>query len=449
MIVRQCPTQTHKRHLWATLSSPRCLRGLTTTGHTLGRCLAPLVCGQSPGFDPIPVAGVSGGTTTSLETTDDGNEDNIQHLKIYAKDSLDRFGDDLFCILLSYLSLEDRFRCECVSKQFQRTVFDSETMTQTMETFAIKCPNIETIDCRGMILNEQTFILLDTLRDNCQHLREIYVRFGSTSDEWTQLLQPLITRMIIDWQSDPKESIINNHRLSHLSISSIDKVFDNTSGQLMAKNLLTFEFTFKGNDINSQLLSRFVADNQSLRCLVVNTIIFLGQNSVRIFADQLSRLTQLRELTLDLWHYDNSLADSLRTIGVNCKQLKRLSLVLKTNEGLGVQTLDSLQSFRRLKRLDLTLGSNQYWFWGRSRQKFNISVPGLKIMHLSLNLQQIVCNLLNNYQNHSPLLQCLSNGCQNYGTECLSHLSRLPALQTLDFWTTDLRNHYTRDHNFQ
>ncbi|CAG2101382.1 unnamed protein product, partial [Medioppia subpectinata] len=60
---------------------------------------------------------------TSLETTDDGNEDNIQQPQIYAKDSLDRFGDDLCALLLSYLPLEDRFRWECVSKQFQRTVF--------------------------------------------------------------------------------------------------------------------------------------------------------------------------------------------------------------------------------------------------------------------------------------------------------------------------------------
>ncbi|CAG2123271.1 unnamed protein product, partial [Medioppia subpectinata] len=62
---------------------------------------------------------------TSLEATDDGNEDNKQQPKLYAKDSMDRFGDDLFGLILSYLLLEDRFRLECVSKQFQRTVFES------------------------------------------------------------------------------------------------------------------------------------------------------------------------------------------------------------------------------------------------------------------------------------------------------------------------------------
>ncbi|CAG2101738.1 unnamed protein product [Medioppia subpectinata] len=60
-----------------------------------------------------------------IETKKDCNGDNNYQTQIYAKDSLDRFGDDLCQLLLSYLSLEDRFRYECVSKQFQRTVFES------------------------------------------------------------------------------------------------------------------------------------------------------------------------------------------------------------------------------------------------------------------------------------------------------------------------------------
>ncbi|CAG2107734.1 unnamed protein product [Medioppia subpectinata] len=38
----------------------------------------------------------------------------------YSKDSFDRFGDDLCEELLSFLTFEDRFRCECLSKQWRR-----------------------------------------------------------------------------------------------------------------------------------------------------------------------------------------------------------------------------------------------------------------------------------------------------------------------------------------
>ena len=38
----------------------------------------------------------------------------------------DRFCDDLCEDILQYLSLEDKLRIECVSKQFQRTVFQRQ-----------------------------------------------------------------------------------------------------------------------------------------------------------------------------------------------------------------------------------------------------------------------------------------------------------------------------------
>ena len=42
----------------------------------------------------------------------------------FRRDSFsDRVCDDLSQILLKYLSLEDKLKLECVSKQFQRTVF--------------------------------------------------------------------------------------------------------------------------------------------------------------------------------------------------------------------------------------------------------------------------------------------------------------------------------------
>ncbi|CAG2174627.1 unnamed protein product [Oppiella nova] len=41
----------------------------------------------------------------------------------YRKDCFDRYGDDLCGLVLSYLSLEDCFRFECLSKQWKRSVF--------------------------------------------------------------------------------------------------------------------------------------------------------------------------------------------------------------------------------------------------------------------------------------------------------------------------------------
>ena len=45
---------------------------------------------------------------------------------VYRKDSMDRFGDDMLELILSYLSVEDKFRFECVSKQWKRCVFEKQ-----------------------------------------------------------------------------------------------------------------------------------------------------------------------------------------------------------------------------------------------------------------------------------------------------------------------------------
>ena len=52
--------------------------------------------------------------------------DNRIDIKGYRKDSMDRFGDDLTELILSFITLEDALRLECVSKQWKRCVFDKQ-----------------------------------------------------------------------------------------------------------------------------------------------------------------------------------------------------------------------------------------------------------------------------------------------------------------------------------
>ena len=47
-------------------------------------------------------------------------------MKVYVKESMDRFGDDLTELILSYLTFEDKIKLECVSKQWKRCVFQRQ-----------------------------------------------------------------------------------------------------------------------------------------------------------------------------------------------------------------------------------------------------------------------------------------------------------------------------------
>ncbi|CAG2116927.1 unnamed protein product [Medioppia subpectinata] len=468
---------------------------------------------------------------TSLETTDDGNEDNKQQPKIYAKNSMDRFGDDLCALIVSYLTFEDRFRYECVSKQFQRTVFESvvditlsdrfinkilkrkkikrqlltrivikftniETIDcrgitkkyeklfesvvditlsdrfinkilkrkkikrQLLTRIVIKLTNIETIDCRGITKKYEKLVpeVLQIFRDNCRHLREIYCNLRENSSQTMSSLLALITRIgnfckefrifgsLING-IEPKsesQSLIHCNRLSHLNVISLADVFDSTSRHILAKNLTKFE-SYYGDQLKGQLsafvahnqslrsltfrtdLSAFVAHNQSLRSLTFRTDV-KTQETLNQMSVQLSRLTQLRDLRLgfELCVDKLSVNESLRTIGLNCKQLQRLTLLLISSPDYSIQlTLDSLGSYHRLKRLQL--------------EYINIDINAnpfkhcKRLTHLELILTPKLAKVLENcHQNCSRLQYLYIRDFDNIiDTECLSHISRLPALQTL------------------
>ncbi|CAG2167682.1 unnamed protein product, partial [Oppiella nova] len=106
--------------------------------------------------------------------------------QIYAKDSLDRFGDDLCQHLLSYLSFEDRFRYECLSKQWQRCVYETQTrltitrklcdklnINSQIESMLQKLPNITDIVCEDYESNR----MFEVIIKYCCHLKAINVWF--------------------------------------------------------------------------------------------------------------------------------------------------------------------------------------------------------------------------------------------------------------------------------
>ena len=163
----------------------------------------------------------------------DSKEDN------YRRDSFcDRFCDDLSEVILQYLSLEDKLRLQCVSKQFQRTVFkrqydlfihmsDPEISelnlygirsnlnirrdyyyfkVQSLDSFKAllkKCPNITSIELDGQDLTYTNHNYSDKINEvfqliieNCNNLNEfismIETQTDITFEEFHRKLAPKI-----------------------------------------------------------------------------------------------------------------------------------------------------------------------------------------------------------------------------------------------------------------
>ncbi|CAG2103936.1 unnamed protein product [Medioppia subpectinata] len=384
---------------------------------------------------------------TSLVTTDNGNKRQAQ---MYAKNSMDRFGDDMYGLMLSYFSIEDRFQCECVSKQFQRTVFRSvvditlndriikrlrkeKTINlQLLATIAIKCPNIQTIDCRGIDTEFEEHIpeMLNTFRDNCRHLREIYRNLYPMNRQPMAALGPLVTRIGHLFSTETR-ALTHCHRLSHLGMSYLQHAFDfNQSDQLIVKNVRQLELKFY-EESDGHRLATIVAGIQCLQSVKVMCYCVSTHQSLPEMCGQLSRLTQLRRLSLGLLIASPhiSVHDSLRTIGVNCKQLKRLSLKLS---GVHVwqaliQSVDWLRFYSRLKWLRLEV------YAAIDDQLLEPLKHCKSLTHLELYIREMTANVLKDLHLNCPRIQYLFV-CEFYNiidNEYLSHISRLPALQML------------------
>ncbi|CAG2176660.1 unnamed protein product [Oppiella nova] len=350
-------------------------------------------------------------------TTDKGKDS--EQPQMDAKDSLDRFSDDLCQHLLSYLSLEDRFRCECVSKQWQRVIYETideiiinDNLLDKMKTK--NCANIETIDCRYVRskLQRQVFEAIDELLDNCLNVRQIDCDL----------------------------------------IYGLDSVFDETGNQCLAKNLQKYEFGFGGrlfaDHFTDHMFTTFVANNKSLKSLNIKCINGEIEETVIGFMNRLSQLQELRELKLEFtYECDNieySISEPLAQIGLKCAKLKRfcLTMVSQTPEP-NVGVLNAIQLMPQITRLELNLGLPSDDPPLTDWQSFDSLKRWPKLTHLSLNLWQINYKLFQEIAANEPNLRSLDMEIDSwsYGqinAFCLDRMASLRKLQSLAIrWDSD------------
>ncbi|CAG2165681.1 unnamed protein product [Oppiella nova] len=99
----------------------------------------------------------------------------------YPKDSFDRFGDDLCGLVLSYLSLEDCFRFECLSKQWMRCVF-TRRHTFSMSDIPLKTLRLRDVikisDNNWKLFESMLTITAKSLSLNGHNSRDISFVFG-------------------------------------------------------------------------------------------------------------------------------------------------------------------------------------------------------------------------------------------------------------------------------
>ena len=178
----------------------------------------------------------------------------VQNYDIYGylKESMDRFGDDLNEEVLQYLTFEDKIRLECVSKQWQRCVYqkqyvieidffrsykrqnslnglfrriDDERQSDEQRVVSVvkKCPNITKVILRTVSRSEAVSIASTNLQryHGSQICHEMYKKFQDFNNHVTNDLSFL-------------EEFGENNELRYLSTSN-RLVFDSSVLSLIGR----------------------------------------------------------------------------------------------------------------------------------------------------------------------------------------------------------------------
>ena len=301
----------------------------------------------------------------------------------YRRDSFsDRVCDDLCEVILKYLSLEDRLRLECVSKQFQRTALNSKnseyleiakrnvTNTEPYLQLLKKYPKLNRISFvsyYNQILSDDFF---EVIIENINNLTHIQFRYGVVIDK--QKFFDKFGHKLISFQNS-----CDNFRFTSIEMPNIEELtvtsFDTQLSQMTFNRLKSLKvFRLSAEDLNS--FEIFIENNtKTLKHLEINRFRGNSKEDIEMLLKIITKSINLVHLSLDFGFLINQkFANYWKEIAINCKQIKSLKIKPKIKENLRLreeveenrqlndEIVSVLKQFNGLKRLDLEIMDTDY-----------------------------------------------------------------------------------------
>ena len=394
----------------------------------------------------------------------------------YRRDSFDvRFCDDLSIEVLQYLSLEDKLRLQCVSKQFQRTVFkrqselyinlwDSEEHKkylenkdlnnrnvykyyyiedQNLDSFKAllrKCPKITSIEIIGEYhwhrdYNPDKFNqVFRLIIENCNNLNEVITMNDLNDSNLTEFYRKFGSKI----KNLPYFILIDFNRFPNIEKLQIDYICnynDTIIPQLKLAKLKKLEIAFR--ERYEYMLQTFIDTFPTLTHL---SVVFESKDQNAIYKPlrNISNLKHLIHLKINNKYEKNNkrFCGLMKQMANNCQNLK--SIVCRfyiTDQNSDIkQLLSLLSAFPALKRLNLRLNFLAYFNFDEI-----ISFKGLSnITHLTISfwIHSLNEKVLKNIDIDLPKLQYLEIKDKFDTTpegviQMADILSRLSRLETL------------------
>ena len=299
-----------------------------------------------------------------------------------SRHSFDRFGDDLTELIASFLTLENKFRFECLCKQWQSVVFNKQkqliidhrlqyksscrVVIKRFEIVLKKCQNISSIDVN--ISPDNSDKVFETIINYCRYLREIRSDFSRVSDEIIEEFGHKFGSRLktIDFKISDKSNLKTFNRIAELCPHSTTSVIDqwpNSRNMFSAKekshlfnNLKSFHFEF-GVDDNVWVEEFWTRNRDNLQSVSVRlSPKRLNECDYLFLFSQLVQLKQIRRF--EILFLDNShikqLAKFLKELSAHHSKLIHLKLCLSLDDhGHFLRIYNLMNLFSNLKSLEL------------------------------------------------------------------------------------------------
>ena len=273
--------------------------------------------------------------------------------KVYAKDSMDRFGDDLTEEVLQYLTSEDKIRLECVSKQWQRCVYQRQ--------YVIRIDYFGDEEQRNLLngvifvfnnflrlLNEEYF---ESVLKKCPNIKKVIILNISTESEDLSLIGLYCHRIksltfLINFVEDLSFFRMYGHKLEELGLfgdniemhqilsfcPNLKKVFIFGNFNLITENkdflpkLERIYQNFYSKDLNQmKILSDKYSQTMKTLNIELNDVTI---KELKTCIECIARFENLKELKIEIKTVKTiqPIDDCLSLIGQKCNKLLKLDL---------------------------------------------------------------------------------------------------------------------------
>ena len=302
--------------------------------------------------------------------------------KVYAKDSMDRFTDDLTEEILQYLTFEDKIRLECVSKQWKRCVFQRQYIfeicfhknksnnslnkliddennyhldEESLESVLKKCPNITKVKLSYWKVKSKVILMFGQY---CSRLKSLnhtirgvyfYRKYGHKLEElWTNGrnddIKPIfeLCPNLKIFYSDDTSVLFNEDKEFLPKLEQIREYFKIIPEYVNKLYILSDKY--------SQTMKRFDVRFGNLT-----------EEELKKCFECISGFKNLRQLKFDFYShqkFEQTIVDCLSLIGRKCTKLLKLDLSIDSSVPISDRFFDVFTHFKAIKKLIINFKNN-------------------------------------------------------------------------------------------